>query len=70
MRAVAFVMWGGIAQQLEAPIVAMKAPGAKIVKAGHPQMAAGYFKGGRSLTLQDRSWNERLSSRNDRTTSK
>ena len=47
-RAVAFVMWGGIAQQLEAPVVAMKAPGAKIVKAGHPQMAAGYFKGGRN----------------------
>jgi uracil-DNA glycosylase len=48
-RPVAFVMWGGIAQQLEAPIVAANAAHAKLVKAGHPQLAAGYFKDGNPL---------------------
>jgi uracil-DNA glycosylase len=48
-RPVAFVMWGGTAQQLEAPIAAMKAKHARIVKAAHPQMAASYFKSGNPL---------------------
>jgi len=43
-RRVAFVLWGGIAQELE------KAIGdATIVKAGHPQMSAGFFKLGNPL---------------------
>ena len=48
-RPVAFVMWGGIAQELEKPIRGAGAAHAKIVKAGHPQMAAGYFKDGNPL---------------------
>jgi uracil DNA glycosylase len=48
-RPIAFVLWGGIAQQLETPIVTMNAAHAKIVKSGHPQMAAGYFNGGNPL---------------------
>ena len=52
-RPVAFVMWGGIARELEKPIVeqrdALGAANVKLVKTGHPQMAATYFAGGNPL---------------------
>ena len=48
-RPVAFVMWGGTAQELEQTIAAGRAAQAKIVKTGHPQMVATYFARGNPL---------------------
>lgn len=52
-RPVAFVMWGGTAQELEKPIArqrdALGAANVKIVKSGHPQMVATYFAHGNPL---------------------
>jgi uracil-DNA glycosylase len=52
-RPVAFVMWGGLAQELEKPIAthrdALGAANVKLVKNGHPQMVATYFAHGNPL---------------------
>jgi uracil-DNA glycosylase len=52
-RAVAFVLWGDTAQQLETPILhardALGAGQVRIVKAGHPEVAAAYFSAGNPL---------------------